>query len=127
MRRKASDSGHPTPKPSPVQKVLKVVNMIPTTNFSEFSGTFDSGTREKAPTGMTRRPARSAPSAAEAIPLDRETVLVAALTPKVITMNATSSPSSKTDLYDNRNPKRLKRDEEASIAPRARSSARVSS
>src|SRR5712691_1800518 len=52
MRRKASDSGHPTPNPSPVQKVPKVVNMIPTTNFSEFSGTFDSGTRDKAPTRM---------------------------------------------------------------------------
>src|SRR5438270_6760523 len=66
MRRKASDKGHSTPNPSPVQKVPKVVNMIPTTNFSEFSGTFDSGTREKAPTRMTRRPARSAPRAAEA-------------------------------------------------------------
>src|SRR5947209_2369659 len=88
MRRKASDSGHSTPNPSPVQKVPKVVNMIPTTNFSVFSGTFDSGTREKAPTRMTSRPARSAPRAAEAIPLERETVLVAALTPKVMTMNA---------------------------------------
>src|SRR2546430_505507 len=46
MRRKASESGHPTPNPSPVQKVPKVVNMIPTTNFSEFSGTFDSDARE---------------------------------------------------------------------------------
>src|SRR5436305_15265327 len=119
MRRKASDKGHSTPNPSPVQKVPKVVNMIPTTNFSVFSGTFDSGTREKAPTRMTSRPATSAPRAAEAIPLERETVLVAALTPKVMTMNATSSPSSKTDLYDNRNPKRLKLDQDSSIAPRA--------
>jgi hypothetical protein len=45
------------PNPSPVQKVPKVVNMIPTTNFSVFSGTFASGTRARAPTRMTRIPA----------------------------------------------------------------------
>src|SRR5437588_2133883 len=118
-RRKTSDSGHSTPNPSPNQKVPKVVSMMPTMNFSVFSGTFASGTRTSAPTRMTSRPAARAPSAAEAMPLERETALVAALSPKVITMNATSRPSSKTDLYDSRNPKRSKRDEETSTASRA--------
>src|SRR5438552_6224716 len=110
IRRKASDSGHSTPNPSPNQKVPKVVSMIPTTNFSVFSGTFASGTRTRAPTRMTSRPAASAPSAAEVIPLERETVLEAALGAYVITIDRIASASSNDEVEEGRNPEKSIRD-----------------
>ena len=98
MRMKASDRGQKTWKPSPVQNVPNEVNMIPTTNFSEFSGTFVSGARITAPAKITSIPAMVAPIAAELMPQVVLQAVVAALLPKVITMKATSSPSRSTAL-----------------------------
>ena len=69
--------------------------MIPTMNLSVFSGTLVSGALIIAPAAITSIPAIVAPIAAEAIPLPEVLVM---LLPKVMTINATSSPSSSTDL-----------------------------
>src|SRR5260370_12091471 len=99
--------GQSTPKPSPAQKVPKVVSIRPTTNLRVFSGTLVRGPRTRAPASITSRPAHAAPSAAEAMPLDFAAImaslliaplLAAALLPNVITIKATSNPSNRTAL-----------------------------
>src|SRR5579875_3456994 len=54
--------------------------------------------RTSAPREITSMPAITAPMAAELMPQDCVHTFVTALLPKVMTMNATSSPSSKTAL-----------------------------
>src|SRR5262245_26121173 len=68
----------------------KLVNSTPTTNLSSFSGTRSSGARTASPTATTSTTAAAAAAAARP---SRPCV-----EPKVITMNATSSPSSSTPL-----------------------------
>src|SRR6266849_3712826 len=89
--RNRSENGQSMPKRSPDQNVPKVVSMIPTINFKVFSGTLWRGACTKAPTRITSRPAAVAPRAAKPMPL-------APPPPKEMTMKATSSPSSSTDL-----------------------------
>ena len=91
--------------PSAPQNVPNEVSMMPTTNFIVFSGTLANGARAATPTPAMTSTAAAAPSAA------RPTLPW--LSPKVITMNTTSSPSSSTPLkdsvnaYQSRTPKRL--------------------
>src|SRR5258708_8421899 len=89
--RNRSENGQSMPKLSPDQNVPKVVSMQPTINFNVFSVTFWRGACTKAPTRITSRPAAVAPRAAKQMPL-------APPPPKEMTMKATSSPSSSTDL-----------------------------
>src|SRR5205823_14504566 len=84
----ALSPGQCAPAPSADQKIPNVVSITPTANLSEFSGTRVSGPRTSTPTTATSTRAMPAPSAARSI-------LPWAL-PKVMTMNATSSPSSRT-------------------------------
>src|SRR5260370_23919447 len=89
--RNRSENGQSMPKLSPDQNVPKVVSMIPTINFKVFSGTFWRGACTKAPTRITSRPAAVAPRVTNPMPL-------APPPPKEMTIKATSSPSSSTDL-----------------------------
>src|SRR5262249_290152 len=59
-----SSPGQATPSPSPVQNTPNVVSMRPTTYFSVFSGTLESGRCTARPTASTAMKAASAPSAA---------------------------------------------------------------
>src|ERR1700677_5375380 len=88
--RAASLPGHATPAPSAPQNVPNDVSMTPTASFIQFSGTFDSGALTAMPVSVTTMMAAAAP-------------ITAAprffwLSPNVITMNATSRPSSSTPL-----------------------------
>ncbi len=70
--------------------------MTPTANFSVFSGTRASGARTARPAPATTTTAATAASAA--VPTS------CWLLPKVIAMNTTSRPSSRTPLNDSVNP-----------------------
>ena len=67
-----------------------VVSITPTANFSVFSGTRASGARTSTPTTATMTSATPAATAASG--------MLPSELPKVITMNATSRPSSSTPL-----------------------------
>src|SRR5262249_44813684 len=90
--RAASLPGHCAPAPSAPQKVPNAVSMTPTANFIQFSGTFVSGALTTMPVMTTTTIAAAAPRAAAP--------MLWALSPNVITMKTTSSPSSSTPLKD---------------------------
>ena len=75
---------------SPAQKIPKLVSSTPTTNLIVFSGTRLSGARIRTPTVATITNAASAAPAASGTSCW--------LLPNVTTMNATSSPPSRTPL-----------------------------
>src|SRR6185437_16071827 len=78
------------PRPSPVQYTPKVDSITPTTNLSVFSGTRDNGLCTMAPMASTTTQAPSAPMPAGTIKPRPA--------PTAMTMNTTSSPSSRTAL-----------------------------
>ena len=80
------------PTPSPAQNVPNDVSITPTVNLSVFSGTRLSGCRTSAPMVTTATRATVAPAAATAV--------APWFAPSVITMNATSRPSSSVDLNE---------------------------
>ena len=88
--RAASLPGQATPAPSAPQKVPKLVSMTPTANFIQFSGTLVSGALTAMPMIVTTTMAAAAPITAAP--------MFFWLSPKVITMKTTSSPSSSTPL-----------------------------
>src|SRR5256885_3758716 len=88
----ASFPGQDAPAPSAPQKMPNEVSMTPTANFRVFSGTRASGACTTTPTTATTTTATAALSAA------RPTLFW--LAPKVMAMNTTSSPSSRTPLKD---------------------------
>src|SRR5690348_9155397 len=90
--RAASPPGHEVPTPSVLQKTPKVVSSTPTANFIAFSGTRARGARAAIPASRTTMTASAAAAAARGIS--------PRLAPKVTTMNATSSPSSRTALKE---------------------------
>src|SRR5260221_14290419 len=92
----ASEPGQCAPAPSAPQKVPNPVSMIPTTNFSVFSGTLDSGDLIATPAIATTATAHAPATAASP--------MSCWLAPNVSTMNTTSSPSSSTPLNDSVNP-----------------------
>ena len=85
-----SPAGQSMPRPSPPQNVPNVTSITPTANLRPFSGTIASGRRITMATTSTARAAIAAPRAADGKAL--------ADAPNVMTMNATSSPSSRTPL-----------------------------
>src|SRR5215471_9439291 len=90
--RAASFPGQEAPAPSAPQKMPNEVSMTPTANFMVFSGTRASGACTATPAAATTTTAAAALSAA------RPTLFW--LAPKVMAMNTTSSPSSRTPLND---------------------------
>src|SRR5215469_283057 len=88
--RAASLPGQETPAPSAPQKVPNEVSMTPTANFIQFSGTFVSGPLTAMPVMTTTTIAAIAPMLAAST--------LCWLSPKVMTMKTTSSPSSSTPL-----------------------------
>src|SRR5205807_3952963 len=85
-----SSPGHCSPTPSPAQNVPNPVSIIPTTNFSVFSGTRLNGLCTTTAAPVTSTAASTEPSSAG--------LISPAVSPNVITINTTSSPSSSTPL-----------------------------
>src|SRR5437764_2933172 len=92
----ASSPGQRAPAPSVLQKIPNVVSIVPTANFSAFSGTRERGARTATPTAATRKTAIAAPRAASG--------MLPCVEPNVRTINATSRPSRKTPLKETVNP-----------------------
>ena len=88
----ASPPGQSAPAPSAPQNIPYDVSITPTANFIVFSGTRASGACSARPATTTA--AIATPAAAAARPTS------CWLAPNVMTMNATSRPSSSTPLKD---------------------------
>src|SRR2546423_11223531 len=102
-----------TPSPSTDQHVPYVARSRPTAYLSVSPGTADSGRLATTPATVTTSPATSAEAAA--------TGTLPALSPKVITMKTTSTPSRNTPLKDTTKPNQSRPNRRCSPAPRAAS------